>query len=371
LKINILDKLCCPSCKNNLIAEPFSAESLETENIIINGILLCSHCKKWFPVISYVPVMLNFKTSVHERFAKEYSDNLKLYPDYAIPDGQPKPGELSVQETFSEEWDIKDISKNELTFVFTSDDLIFLNKNVSLRNVSSIYQDIETILNVGCGIGAETIALNNIFNNSEIYAMDLNFSLLRSGPHLKTNNNINLFVASLFDLPFKEASFDFVFSHGVLHHTFSTYKALESISAYVKKTGYLFIWVYGLADEYSYKGVIGVISRLKYLVEKILRPLVSRSPKILRNAFFSIISIILHPLIKMRVYHRAEWDLKETNHGVRDWLSPRYAYRSSYNEVVEWFENLGFKIIDLQSPQNYRKLFHKQLNGVGLTGQKL
>jgi hypothetical protein len=73
----------------------------------------------------------------------------------------------------------------------------------------------------------------------------------------------------------------------------------------------------------------------------------------------------------MRVRHKQKWDLKATEHGLRDWLSPRYAYRTHYNEVIEWFENMGFQIVDVLSIANYRRLFQKQLSGVGLTGIKI
>jgi hypothetical protein len=80
---------------------------------------------------------------------------------------------------------------------------------------------------------------------------------------------------------------------------------------------------------------------------------------------------MLHPLIKSRVRHKANWKLGNTEHDLRDWLSPRYARRHSYNEVIEWFENLGFAITDIQSPAAYRQLFQKQLWGVGLTGRNV
>jgi hypothetical protein len=38
---------------------------------------------------------------------------------------------------------------------------------------------------------------------------------------------------------------------------------------------------------------------------------------------------------------------------------------------LEWFEDMDFKIIDIQSPRNYRQLFNKRLWGIGLTGNKV
>ena len=38
--------------------------------------------------------------------------------------------------------------------------------------------------------------------------------------------------------------------------------------------------------------------------------------------------------------------------------------------MTEWMENLGFRIVDVQSASAFRKMFNKQLFGVGLTGKK-
>jgi hypothetical protein len=37
----------------------------------------------------------------------------------------------------------------------------------------------------------------------------------------------------------------------------------------------------------------------------------------------------------------------------------------------KWLENLGFAVIDVQSPAAYRSLFQKQLWGVGVTGKRI
>jgi hypothetical protein len=145
---------------------------------------------------------------------------------------------------------------------------------------------------------------------------------------------------------------------------------LKSIAYYVRKEGYLFIWVYGLDDHLVLGGTVGIITRLLYIVESILRPLISKSPGFLRNIIFSILTLIFYPIDKIRVRNAATWKLKNTNHGLRDWLSPRFAFRHSYNEVLEWFEELGFEIFDVQSPAAYRQLFNKRLWGVGVTGKR-
>lgn len=54
MKRQLLDKLCCPFDKSDLQVEVFK----ETENQeITEGILTCSSCQRYFPIIYGIPIM--------------------------------------------------------------------------------------------------------------------------------------------------------------------------------------------------------------------------------------------------------------------------------------------------------------------------
>ena len=55
---------------------------------------------------------------------------------------------------------------------------------------------------------------------------------------------------------------------------------------------------------------------------------------------------------------------------IRDWLTPRYAHKHTFNEVIEWFEELGFSY-EIHSPSKYRELFGKPLWGIGILGKNM
>ncbi len=387
MKARILDKLCCPFCLGDLTLHAFVEESVkhlqyspcevergETaigdghERVIKEGVLLCQQCKIWYPIYSYVPIMLTFETDLHKRLAQEYTRQFSWLSEYRMPNGSPEPGEQSIQETFTDEWNY--VQDDELSFVYSIDDLKLLHRNVLLKWMEYSEEKIGNILDIGCGIGHESISLQEVTDHAEIFAIDLNFAVLKGGEAYKSRPYLHLIISSLFHLPLKPASFDLVYSQGVIHHTFCTVKAFKSIASYVRQGGYLTLWIYGTGDHLARIEDLGSLVRLVYMAECFLRPVISRSPKVIRNIFFGIVATICHPVIKKMVRHQEKWKIANTMHSMRDWLSHKYVHRHTYNEVFEWFENAGFRIIGVQSPSAYRQLFQKRLWGIGVTGKK-
>ena len=127
--------------------------------------------------------------------------------------------------------------------------------------------------------------------------------------------------------------------------------------------------MYGAEDAFVLGGWLGFVARSRWLLETILRPLISRLPRRARQIVISIFAGLLHPLILLRVRNRAKWTFKNSLHLMYDYLGPRYATKHSFNEVIEWFENDGFHI-QVQSPARYREIFRKRLWGVGVLGYR-
>ena len=101
------------------------------------------------------------------------------------------------------------------------------------------------LLEIGCGTGQ----LSNFLATKErwVFGADLSFGSLRLGNNFKNENEIKrvgFYQMDLFKPIFKDKSFDFVISNGVLHHTEDAYKGFVSILKLLKKDGYIIVGLY-------------------------------------------------------------------------------------------------------------------------------
>jgi len=377
----IIDILRCPIDSKELELVVFVQEEIISStnfNRIKHGLLLNKRLNIIYPIFNYTPVMVCFETNLHKLFSKQFENNLKDYQSFHYANLQPEKGEKFIQNSFSEEWNLTETEDDELSFQRTDQDLIDFNKYVWLRWLKN--NKVSSLLNVGCGAGKETIALQKVTNANDVIAIDFNFSILKAAENYKNNDSINFVLSSLFHIPIESETFDLVYSQGVIHHTYSTAEAFKSIAKFVKKNGFLFVWVYALEDHFVNRNesftslrkfLKHTLKKVDLTIERILRPIIGHSTPFLRNIFIKIIAAVLHPIMLKRVIHPDKWKFKNTEHSVRDAYSPIYAWEHSINEVVEWYENADFTIIDFQSPKNYKEIFNgKVLHGIGLTGRK-
>ena len=117
--------------------------------------------------------------------------------------------------------------------------------------------DGATLLECGMGGGDDTEILLN-FGFNQLHAFDISASVERAAQYLNDPRLI-LSQASIYEIPYPDYSFDFVFCHRVLQHTPDPEESLRSICRKVKPGGILFAhcykrsWRYMMRYKYKYR----------------------------------------------------------------------------------------------------------------------
>src|SRR5450759_1342579 len=120
---------------------------------------------------------------------------------------------------------------------------------------------------IGCGMGFTSFfASKNM--ECDALGVDLSLAVLQASQHFKTDPFLHFVQGSAFYLPIRRSLASVMYSHGVLHHTYSTAKAVASVAQYVREDGWLYLWLYGSGSK---KG--SPARRIAYLLEEALRPM--------------------------------------------------------------------------------------------------
>jgi 2-polyprenyl-3-methyl-5-hydroxy-6-metoxy-1,4-benzoquinol methylase len=194
-------------------------------------------------------------------------------------------------------------------------------------------------LDAGCGSGRWTYALSEL--GADVVAFDLTAGGVEAvNENLGSRDNVSICQANLFRPPFADASFDFVMSWGVLHHTPDTRAAFDRLVPLVKPGGTLYVMVYERTRPLRLLGT--------NLVRRVMRRLPDErrydacARLVIRNR---TLARVLDPLLMIAQYdpERATVDPRTLQFGLYDAYSPRYNHVHTRSEVTGWFEQAGFE----------------------------
>lgn len=373
MKLRLASAVRCPVCLGPLALHVFRGdtqtldatgrreleerriEPASAEQLVRDGVLECTDCRAWYPIVARVPVLLDFATPVHDAFAERHRAELDAL-DAGPPRGVPRPGERLTQRSFSTEW--RTVRDDELTFDYTHTEREDFMR-IELAGVPEVHD--RPALDVGCGYGTEAVLLQRV-TGREVFGSDLNLSLLDSGERIDRLPLVHTIVASLFALPFEQRSFDLVYSHGVLHHTFSTERAFEAVSEHVAPGGRIATWVYAKSDFAN-----GVRLRFSAAAERAFRPTISRAPRPFQAAAVHALSVPHFVRYRRLGPNRERWHYRNSVHSMRDRWTPRYAHRHDTDEVDRWFDRAGFEHEPVDA-EAYARRFGYPLIGIGKRG---
>ena len=135
-------------------------------------------------------------------------------------------------ESFGFEWEkfssMRDEWKKNFDFYFESVDTSLMKEKVALE--------------IGSGNGRHTFYASKIFK--ELISVDLGGAVDVAFNNNKDTHNIHFIQADIYNLPFKENLFDFIFCLGVLHHLPSPEEGFKKLIKILKVGGSILIYVY-------------------------------------------------------------------------------------------------------------------------------
>ena len=357
MKPRLLDLIVCPIDKTDLElieweTRPVSLSSQDHERItdlnlnpalfskeIVTAVLLNRARKILYPIYRGIPRLLVFSTKASLTFVEENAERIRRdCPGFTLPSATPMAGEETVLRTFSSEWVNYDWDGQSYWNV--TPEIVYKSIRFMLglehRPVTN-----KLVLEVGTGVGGTANYMASS-EGCELVGIDLSYAVESAYHHFGGNRFLHLIQASAFATPFRENTFDLVYSHGVLHHTFSTKIAFERISKLPKAGGRLYIWVYNPHSETRTWS-----RRIVMDMEKVIRPFCWRLPERLQT-------LALAPIIPLYFVHQnfymkrdksseyIKYGWRHAMHAARDRFTPRYAHRHTEKEVYEWFREAGY-----------------------------
>lgn len=308
------------------------------EREVMTGLLVNRRLQLFYPVTGGVPRLLTFPTGVVRDFCRRYRSRLDLeLPGFSAPSGSGAPGEEATLRTFSNDW--PDFEWDERAYWGQSPEDFFRTMRFALDLDHKELKD-RLVCEAGIGVGgiADYVSRST---ECELVGIGLSHAVDQAFRHFSANPFLHIVQASAFAPPLEPASFDYVYSQGVIHRTYSTQAALRSISRLPKPGANLYVWVYSPADEQR-----TALRRVLYAIEGVLRPVYSRLPDRLQ-------AVALAPWAPLYIAHQkfaarsnphfTTYSWREAMQAARDRWTPRYVHRHSTEQVERWFEANGYE----------------------------
>lgn len=190
--------------------------------------------------------------------------------------------DMETVESFGEEWSKFDKFSEEELEVAGSQYFDIISKQ--MLNTS------HRVLDVGCGTGRWSYYVASRCGTIE--AVDPSKAVLAAKKLTLKKGNINITQAGVDAIPFEKASFDFVFSLGVLHHVPDTRSAVHKCVEMVKPGGHFMVYLYYSLDNR------GGLYRFIFNLSNVFRLVISKMPSGLKKVVCDIIAFTVYlPLV--------------------------------------------------------------------------
>lgn len=328
-----------------LLVDPVDRTNLElvvweqaADGEITTGLLVNRPAQRLYPIHAGVPRMLVFATGVSRAFADAHAGRLaREWAGFSLPHGESMPGEGDVLRSFSAEWTHYGWDGNSY---WNLDPATWFQCMRFMLDTDARPIRGKLALEVGIGIGG--VADHNArVEGAEVVGVDLGYAVDAAYAQFGSNPSLHIVQASVFALPFRDATFDFVYSFGVIHHTFDTKIAFDGLARLPKRDGRLYVWVYSPEDESR-----NVTRRVLMKMEQVIRPITWRLSDRMQTAAMLPLVPLYIGYQQLRAFREGKgqvrYGFREALHAARDRFTPRYIHRHTDDEVMGWFRAAGY-----------------------------
>jgi ubiquinone/menaquinone biosynthesis C-methylase UbiE len=222
------------------------------------------------------------------------------------------------------------------------------------------------VLDAGCGGGRYAKICGE--SGAEVIGADHTRAVDKARGLCSHLSNVDFVQADLKQLPLEPASFDFVFSIGVMHHDADTRSVFDAVARMVKPGGRYSVWLYRRNQWWQ------------EIINTALRSVTTRLPPSLLMPFchlgavcgaIPIINRTLNKIVNFSAHPSYENRVCDTF----DWWAPRYQFHHTVEELSQWFRDAGFDQLQELPPEKsggfYRWCYQHNLligSGVNVTG---
>jgi SAM-dependent methyltransferase len=237
----------------------------------------------------------------------------------------------------------------------------------NVEKMRAFFGSRKAILDAGCGSGfSSSLWLNPSWRQggkAEWYGLDISRAIDVAKERLGRIPGMSFIQGDILQLPFREESFDTIFSEGVLHHTPCTEAALKSLVPLLKPKGEMLFYIYrkkGRIREFADDYIRGIVSALDpEEAWRVLQPLTRLGGALselraqvevpedipfleIKAGRYDVQRLIYWHILKL--FWNEAYTFDENNHVNFDWYHPRYAHRHTEEEIRCWCGEVGLTI---------------------------
>jgi SAM-dependent methyltransferase len=171
--------------------------------------------------------------------------------------------------------------------------------NEEIKKGGDLYFDIVTpgmlgqdkvAIDFGCGSGRWTKYIQS--SVGKIVAVDPSDAIISASSLLRGVSNVELYKASISNLPFHDNAFDFGFSLGVLHHIPDTQKAMIDCVKKIKPRGHFLVYLYYNLDNRGY------FFKVLFNLSNLIRKIICRLPGRIKRIVCDVLAVLFYmPLV--------------------------------------------------------------------------